>query len=52
MWDDKAKAKEVKFGDQAKEIVTKALKELDEKEELTLPDIVLWENFVGEENES
>jgi hypothetical protein len=48
-WDDKAKKKDVKIGDQAKEMIVKSLKELDAKEELTLPDIALWEKFVGEE---
>jgi len=47
-WADNSKKKEVKFGDQAKEIIVKTLKEMDEKEELTLPDIDLWEKFVGE----
>ncbi len=48
-WADKAKKKDVKIGDQAKEIIVKSLKELDAKEELTLPDVPLWEKFIGEE---
>jgi len=47
MWSDKVKPKTIKFGDQAKELVGKALKELDGKDELTLPDLDLWEMFVG-----
>jgi hypothetical protein len=47
-WDDKAKKKDVKFGDQAKELVEKVLRELNEKDELTLPDLDLWEKFIGE----
>jgi hypothetical protein len=50
-WSDNVKPKDVKLGDQAKEIVVKALKELDEKEELTLPDVGLWERFIGGEGE-
>jgi hypothetical protein len=49
MWSDKVKQKLIDVGDQAKEIVVKALKDLDEKEELTLPDVNLWERFIGEE---
>ena len=47
-WSDAAKKKAVKIGDQAKELVEKTLKELDEKEELTLADIDLWDKFIGE----
>jgi len=48
MWDDKAKPKAIKFGDQAKELVDKSLRELNEKDELTMPDLALWEMFIGE----
>jgi len=47
-WSDDAKKKAVKIGDQAKELVEKTLKDLDEKEELTLADIDLWDKFIGE----
>jgi hypothetical protein len=47
-WGHNAKEKEVEIGDQAKEIIVKTLKEMDEKEQLTIPDIRLWDKFVGE----
>ena len=47
-WDDKAKEKEVRFGEQANKIIVDKLKDMDEKEELTLPDLNLWEKFMGE----
>jgi hypothetical protein len=47
-WGHSAKEKEVKIGDQAKEIVVKTLRDLDEQEQLTIPDIRLWDKFVGE----
>lgn len=47
-WHDKAKPKDVKIGDLGKELIEKALRELNEKDELTLPDLALWEKFVGE----
>jgi hypothetical protein len=47
-WADDAKKKAVKIGDQAKELIVKTLKELDEKEELTLADVDLWDKFVGD----
>jgi hypothetical protein len=47
-WDDKAKAKNVKVGDQGKELIEKVLRELNEKDELTLPDLDLWAKFIGE----
>jgi hypothetical protein len=50
-WSDKAKPKTVKFGDQARELVVKVLRELNKKEELTMPDLDLWEEFVGGEGE-
>jgi hypothetical protein len=50
-WSDKAKAKNIKVGDQARELVEKSLKELNDKNELTLPDLDLWEKFVGGEGE-
>jgi hypothetical protein len=48
MWDDTAPEKDVEIGDQAKELVGKRLRELDEKDELTMPDLLLWESFIGE----
>jgi hypothetical protein len=49
-WDEKKdKGKEVEVGDQAKELIIEKLKELSESEELTVPDMPLWEKFVGEE---
>jgi hypothetical protein len=47
-WNAKAKEKEVKVGDAAKEVIVTALKALDEKSELTPGDIGLWDKFVGE----
>jgi hypothetical protein len=47
-WSDKAEKKEVRFGEQATEIVVKALKDMDEKEELIQADIALWDYFLGE----
>ena len=46
-WSDKAKDKTIKFGDQGKELVEKRLRELNDKDELTLPDLDLWEKFIG-----
>lgn len=48
VWDVKIKAKAIKFGDQAKELVEKALRDLNEKDDLTIPDLALWELFIGE----
>lgn len=48
-WADGAKSKEVKIGDLANEVIVKSLKDMDEKEELTLPDIKLWDKFIGED---
>jgi hypothetical protein len=48
-WDDNAEAKKVEFGDEAKKLVEKCLRDLDKKDELTFPDIVLWDKFIGEE---
>jgi hypothetical protein len=47
-WADGSKEKEVKIGEKAKEIIVNRLKEMDEKEELTIPDINLWDRFVGD----
>jgi hypothetical protein len=47
-WSDDAVEKDVTIGDQGKEIVEKRLRELNEKDELTLPDLDLWEKFIGE----
>jgi hypothetical protein len=47
-WDDSAPEKDVWIGDQAKELIEKRLRELNEKDELTMPDLLLWENFIGE----
>jgi hypothetical protein len=47
-WDDKAKPVDIKLGDTAKEVIVNALRELDEKEELTVSDVALWEMFIGE----
>jgi hypothetical protein len=46
-WSDKAKLKEVKIGDEAKKVVEESLKERNEKDELTIPDLALWEKFIG-----
>lgn len=46
IWNDGAEEKEVTFGDQATLLVARALKELNEKEELTLADVGLFEKFV------
>jgi hypothetical protein len=46
-WSDKAKPKDITFGDEAKKVVEKSLKELNEKDELTVPDLALWEKFIG-----
>jgi hypothetical protein len=51
IWSGKVKPKTIKFGDQAKEIVAKRLKELNEKDELMMPDLDLWEKFIGGEGE-
>lgn len=49
VWDDdKDKGKKVLIGDQAKEVIEKSLRDLNEKDELTVPDIGLWEKFIGE----
>jgi hypothetical protein len=47
-WSDKAEDKDVDTGAQAKELIEKTLRELNEKDELTLPDLALWEKFIGE----
>ena len=47
-WNPDAVAKEIEIGDQAKEIIEKQLRMLNEKDELTVPDITLWEMFIGE----
>jgi hypothetical protein len=47
-WDINAEPKEMEFGDQAKELIEKALRELNERDEMTVPDIALWEMFIGE----
>ena len=47
-WDPSAKEKEITFGDLAKEMIEKRLRELNEKDELTVADIALWEKFIGE----
>lgn len=47
-WDIAAKPKEIDIGDQGKEIIEKALRGLNEKDELTVPDVGLWEKFIGE----
>lgn len=41
--------KEIEFNDLAKELIAKVLKELNEKDELTVGDVRLWEEFVEEE---
>jgi hypothetical protein len=46
-WDDKAKSKNIDFGAEALKIVEDSLKELNEKDELTVPDLALWEKFIG-----
>jgi hypothetical protein len=48
-WNQKAKEKEIEVGDTAKEVVATTLKSLDEKDELAVPDIALWDKFVGDE---
>ncbi len=48
MWDDEAKPKEIEIGTQGKEVIEKSLRELNEKDELTVPDLALWEKFIGE----
>jgi hypothetical protein len=50
-WSDKAGEKDVAIGDQSKELIEKRLRELNEKDELTLPDLDLWEKFIGGEGE-
>jgi hypothetical protein len=47
-WNPDAPEKEIEFGDMAKEIIEKRLRELNEKDELTVADIGLWEKFIGE----
>lgn len=46
-WKLDAEEKEIEFGEQAKELIDKRLRELNEKDELTLPDLELWEAFIG-----
>jgi uncharacterized protein YjaG (DUF416 family) len=41
--------KEIEFNDLARELIAKVLKELNEKDELTVGDVRLWEEFVEEE---
>lgn len=48
-WKKGVEDKEIELGDKAKEIVEKRLRELNDKEELTVPDIDLWEIFIGKE---
>lgn len=45
-WNNKAKVKDIDFGDKAKEIVEQALRDLDSSNALTVPDLALWELFV------
>lgn len=47
-WGDNLRPKDINIGDQAKEIIETSLRELNEKNELTVPDIDLWEKFIGE----
>ena len=47
-WGDKCKPKTIEFGDQAKKLIVKSLKDLDEQGELTLADLPLWDLFIGE----
>jgi len=48
-WKDGAAEKDVEIGDQAANIIEVRLKEMDKANELTLPDIELWEKFIGDE---
>lgn len=49
MWDaENLETKEVEFGPKATELVEKRLRELNEKDELTVGDLELWEMFIGE----
>jgi hypothetical protein len=48
-WKDGAAEKDVEIGDLAKEVITLRLRAMDEAKELTLPDIDLWEKFIGDE---
>jgi hypothetical protein len=46
-WSDKAKPKDIDFGEEALKLVEESLKALNEKDELTVPDLDLWEKFIG-----
>jgi hypothetical protein len=48
-WAEDATEKDITIGDQAKKLIMDKLKEMDEKEELALADLALWDKFVGEE---
>jgi uncharacterized protein YdgA (DUF945 family) len=47
-WSNKAKEKDIEVGEQANKIIVDKLNQMNEKEEMTLPDIDLWEKFIGE----
>lgn len=48
-WKDDTAEKDVEIGYQAEHLIIARLREMDKANELTLPDIDLWEKFVGEE---
>jgi hypothetical protein len=48
-WNNKVKEKEVEVGDTGKKLIVDILKDLDEKNELTVADITLWDKLVGED---
>jgi hypothetical protein len=47
-WDPDYPDKEIVIGAKGKEIIEKRLRELNEKNELTVADLDLWEKFIGE----
>lgn len=45
-WEDKDKTEEVEIGEMAHSIISKAIKDLEAKEKLTLRDLSLYEKFI------